>query len=186
LPSQLFLSLEGAAGWVLTVSNLFMLTGVLMFWFRDGVHGGAPRSRTHFILERSFIMAAVIVAAIGFILLEEIWQDTNGNVLGTIGATAYLFAGVLLVAGEALSLTHGYEKLLPIIIVYVILAFLAQAAIGGAILLSGMTAAWIGWATVVWNIGWLVALPLISPRDIYFPILHSVAPLVIGIAILAK
>jgi hypothetical protein len=33
---------------------------------------------------------------------------------------------------------------------------------------------------------WLVVLPVITPRDIYFPVLHHVMPLMIGIALLSK
>jgi hypothetical protein len=64
----------------------------------------------------------------------------------------------------------------PLIIVYVVVAFLAQAALGGALLQSGALATRIGWATILWNLAWLVALPIITPRDIYFPILHHAAP----------
>jgi hypothetical protein len=45
-------------------------------------------------------------------------------------------------------------------------------------------AAWIGWATIGWNLVWLLVLPLATPRDIYFPVLHHVMPLVMGIALL--
>jgi hypothetical protein len=31
---------------------------------------------------------------------------------------------------------------------------------------------------------WLVALPVFTPRDVYFPVLHHAAPLLIGIALL--
>ena len=87
---------------------------------------------------------------------------------------------------EALSLSQGYEKLYALIVIYVVLAFLAQAVLGGSLLQSGLLAAWIGWLAILWNIAWLVALPVTSPRDIYFPVLHHVMPLVIGIALLLK
>ena len=45
-------------------------------------------------------------------------------------------------------------------------------------------ATWIGWLTILWNIAWLIVLPLISRRDMYYPMLHYVMPLVIGIALL--
>lgn len=130
------------------------------------------------------ILAAVAITAIGFVLLAEALQNTDGRVLAIVGATAYLFGGVLLAAAEALQLTLGYDKLYGLIVIYVVMAFLAQAVVGGALLQSGLVAAWIGWATILWNIAWLVALPMLSPRDIYFPILHHVMPLVIGIALL--
>ena len=85
---------------------------------------------------------------------------------------------------EALALTLGFEKVIGLINIYVVMAFLAEAAIGGAVIQAGLLAAWIGWATILWNIAWLVALSLISRRDMYFPALHYLMPLVIGIALL--
>lgn len=157
-----------------------------MFWLRAGVTGGAPRSRAHFILERSFIMGSVVLASIGFFVLAAAVQNHAGFVLALTGAVGYLFGGVLIMAAEALSLTIDFEKMLPVVNVYVILAFLSQAVIGGALLLSGLTPAWIGWLCIGWNISWLVAIPLLSPRDIYYPILHSVMPLLIGIGLLIR
>jgi hypothetical protein len=130
-------------------------------------------------------MSGVILASTGFVLLTGAFQNTGG-VLAIIGTTAYLFGAVLLVTAEALSQTIGYEKLYPIVNIYVIMAFLAQSAIGGAVIQSGLLAAAIGWAMILWNIAWLIVLPLISRRDLYYPILHFVMPLVIGIALLLK
>ena len=181
-----FWSLERVAGFALVLANVAVLPGLLMFWFRGGERGGAPPSPAYFVWERSFILAAVVLTAIGFVLLEGHLQASAGHVLARIGATAYLFAGILVVAAESLNPSLGYDKLYRLIIIYVVVAFLAQAAIGGALLQSGVLAAWIGWATILWNLVWLVVLPVITPRDIYFPVLHHVMPLVIGIALLSK
>ncbi len=177
-------SIERAAGLILVLCSVASFPGFMMFWLRRGHRGGPPRSRAHFIWERSFIMSGAILAAIGFVLLEGAFQNTDGRVLANIGATAYLFGAVLLVAAEALSLTLGYEKVYGLIVIYVVMAFLAQAAIGGALIQSGLVAGWIGWITILWNIAWLIVLSLFSRRDMYFPVLHYFMPLVIGIALL--
>jgi hypothetical protein len=39
---------------------------------------------------------------------------------------------------------------------------------------------------VAWNLGWLVALPILSPGDLYFPVLHHPVPLLVGIALLRR
>ena len=39
----------------------------------------------------------------------------------------------------------------------------------------------VGWTMVVWNVGWLVLLPIVSPGDLYYPILHAIPLLLIGI-----
>jgi hypothetical protein len=179
-----FWSIERAAGFVLVLGNVAVLPGLMMFWIRGGHRGGAPPSPAYYVWERSLIMAAVVLTAIGFGLLEGQLQTTAGRVLARTGAIAYMFAGVLVVAAEALSLTLGYDKLYPLTVIYVVVAFLAQTALGGAVLESGMLAAWIGWASILWNLAWLVVLPVITPRDIYFPVLHHFTPLLIGGALL--
>ncbi len=175
--------MEHASGIFLVLVAVATLPGFMMFWLRRGHRGGPPRSHTHFIVERSSIMSGAILAAIGFVLLAGAFQNAGG-VLAISGATAYFFAGVLIVAAEALMLTLGYEKVIGLINIYVVMAFLAQAAIGGAVIQSGLLAASIGWATILWNIAWLIVLSLFSRRDMYYPILHYVMPLVIGIALL--
>jgi hypothetical protein len=68
----------------------------------------------------------------------------------------------------------------------VTLAFLAQAAFGVLLARTRFLPAWVGWAAVAWNLGWLVALPILSPGDVYFPVLHHPAPLLVGIALLRR
>jgi len=176
------MTIERTVGLILVLSAVVTFPGLMMFTFRRGYRGGAPHSRAHFIWERSFVMAGVILCAIGFVLLAAALQNTDGRVWGIIGATGFLIGGILLVTAEAMSLTFGYEKLYPLIVIYVVMAFMAQAVIGGAWLQGGL--AWIGWATIVWNLAWLIVLAIFSRRDIYFPVLHSVMPLVMGIALL--
>jgi hypothetical protein len=177
-------SIERAAGLFLVLTIVATGPGFAMFWLRRGHRGGPPHSRAHWVFERSSILSGVVLIAIGFMLLEGAFQNTGGRVLANIGATAYFFGGVLLVAAEALMLTLGYEKVQGLIVIYVVIAFLAQAAIGGAVIQSGLLAAWIGWATILWNIAWLIVLSIFSRRDMYFPVLHYFMPLVIGIALL--
>lgn len=40
-----------------------------------------------------------------------------------------------------------------LIVIYVVLAFLGQAAIGGALLQANLLPAWIGWLIIAWNLG---------------------------------
>ncbi len=181
-------SIERAAGLFLVLGFVANLAGVLMFTIRGGPGGGTPPSHTFFVWERSFIMAAVVLTAIGFVLLEGSLHNTDGRVLALTGVTAYLFAGIVLVTAESLILSMGLDetRVFTLIVNYVILAFLAQAAIGGALLQSGLLATWIGWVTIFWNLAWLVVLPVITPADIYFPVLHHLMPLLIGGALLWK
>ena len=178
--------MERTARIFLVLVAVATLPGFMLFWLRRGHKGGPPRSHTHWVVERSSILSGVILIAIGFMLLQSTFQHTDGEVLANIGTTALFFGGILVVAAEALMLTLGYEKVYGLIVIYVVMAFLAEAAIGGAVVQSGLLAAPIGWVTVLWNIAWLIVLPIISRREMYYAILHYVMPLVIGIALLLK
>ncbi len=184
MPDFQYRTIERAAGLVLVLGNAALFPGLMMFWIRGGHRGGAPPSSAYFVWERGFIIAAVVVTVIGFILLDGRLESTDARVLARMGTAAYLVAGILAVAAEALGLSLKDQSVYPLIVVYVAVAFLGQAVIGSSMLQAGVLAPWVGWAAVLWNIGWLVVLPLATPRDIYFPVLHHVAPLVIGIALL--
>jgi hypothetical protein len=185
-----FWSIEFSAGTVLILSFAGLFFGALMYWIRGGIRGGAPPTRAYLVWERSFIMAAVVLTAIGLALLDGVLQDSAGRVLARAGATAYLFGGVMVVAAEASGLKQGphndgSEQIWAPVVVYVVLALLAQAAIGGSLLQAGLLPSWIGWATVAWNLAWLLGY-LIKRGDIYIPFVHHVMPLVIGIALVAQ
>ena len=127
-------SIERSAGFFLVLGFVASLAGVVMFMIRGGPSGGTPPSHTFFVFERSFFMAAVILTAIGFVLLEGRLQNADGRALARTGATTYLIAASLLVTAEAfrMSVGDGFEKrAYALFVIYVVLAFLAQAAIGG-------------------------------------------------------
>ena len=112
--------LDWTAGLILAVSFFILLPGVLMFWFRDGVHGGPPRSPAHYTLERSLVAAWVILTAIGFVLLQGAFQSGLGQTLAIIGGTAYVLASILLAASELLNPTLGYGKVYRLAAGYVV------------------------------------------------------------------
>jgi hypothetical protein len=180
-------SVERGAGSFLLLSVVAVVVGSVMFFLRGGMTTDIPTTPSpNYTWERGFILAAAVLAAIGFMLLEMRLQDSGGRVLARTGAVAYLFGGILVAVAEALDVSQGHTLTHMLIAVYVILALLAQAAIGGALVQSRLLPAWIGWAAIGWNVLWLVVLPLTSAGDMYYPILHHVAPLVIGIASLRK
>jgi hypothetical protein len=177
---------ERTAGVLMILAVALFLPGGLMFWFRDGPQGAAPPSQLYYAIERGFIAAAVAASALGFVLLAGPFDATASRLLARAAIAVYAGAGILLVAAEALGLSLGHDKVGALIITSVVLAFLSQAALGYAGLQSGLMESWIGWATIGWNLVWLVVLPLVTPRDIYFPVLHHVMPFVIGLALVLR
>lgn len=177
---------QRTAGALLVAAILPLALGVFLFFKRNGLQGGLPLRPGLLVWERGAILAAVVLTALGFMLLELAFHGSRGNGLGRLGASAFFFAAVLLVVAEGLGLSGSGGQPYPLIVAYVVLALLGQAALGGAILLSGLLPAWIGWAAIAWNLGWLVVLPLATRHDMYFPVLHHVTPLLIAVGLLGK
>lgn len=183
-------SVETFAGSTLVLGFVAFAVGAALFWIRGGIRGGAPPTHAYFVWERGLIMAGVVLTAVGFALLDGILQDTEGRSLTRAGASAYFFGAVLVVAAEASGLAQTFEKdwfgrNYPLVVTYVVLAFLSQAAIGGSLLQSRLLAPWIGWVAIVWNMGWLV-VSLLVRSAIYIPFFHHLIPLLIGLALLAR
>jgi hypothetical protein len=141
--------------------------------------------KSFLVWERSFIIAAVLATVLGLALLEDMLHTAGDSVLARIGMITYLFGAVIVVVAETTTLS-GRSAVDSQIVLYVLLAFLAQAAFGVALLRTGLVAGWAGWATLIWNLGWLLVMVLVRPDDIYYPVLHHVAPLLIGIALLTQ
>ena len=168
------------AGVLLLVAAAADVAAVVLFMLRDGVAGGPPPSQVYLIAERGLFMAGMLVSALGFCLLDV--DRHSGSALLRFGALGYLEAGIVGVVAETMDLAD--RGAYPTTVAYVVMAFLSQALIGLALARSGLVASWLGWLTVVWNLAWLVGLSFASPSDVYFPILHLVMPIPIGIALL--
>ncbi len=161
---------------------VFIFGGVL---FTGRAFWSWPIDNSHIIWERGFIIAAVLTTVLGLALLEDLLRTAGDSAFARLGLMAYLVGAVVVMVAETASL--GDRKFVHAqIVLYVLLAFLAQAAFGAALLQTGLVAGWVGWATVIWNLGWLLIMLLVRPSDIYYPVLHHVAPLVIGIALLTQ
>lgn len=149
----------------------------------------AGQTARYLLWERGFVIAAVLLNVLGLALLEDMLTRADGAALARLGLVAYELGAVIVVAAETAHLSTREGKrdwAYSQVVLYVVLAFLAQAAIGVALLQAELVAEWVGWVTIIWNLGWLLILPIFSPRDIYYPVLHHVAPLIIGIALLAQ
>ena len=133
--------------------------------------------------ERGLVMAAFLISMLGFVLLEDLLRNAGDVVFARLALALYLISAAVLIVAETTFL-HSRTFVYPQIVVQVVLAFLAQATFGLALLRTGLLPGWVGWATIIWNLGCLVVLPITHPDDIYFPWLHYVAPLIIGIALL--
>lgn len=169
---------------LLAMSFVVFTVGGVLFTGRAFLNWQIDEASAHLIWERGLVIAAVVATVLGLVLLEDMLRAAGEPILSRVGMVAYLLGAVVVVSAETAYLGKR-DWVYPQIVFYVVLGFLAQAAIGVSLLQTGLVASWAGWATILWNLGWLSVMLIVRPRDIYYPVLHHVAPLLIGIALLA-
>jgi hypothetical protein len=182
--AQQVLSERSMAGGLLILGSLFMVAGVLLWTGRNLWAWPAAEAANYLRWERGFIIAAIVGTLLGLVLLEGLLVAAGDSVWARLGLVTYLVGAVLGIAAEAYEIK--WASFYALIVVYVVLAFLGQAAFGASLLRTGLLPGWIGWATMVWNLAWPAVLLVTTPADIYYPILHHFMPLLIGIALLSK
>jgi len=179
------ISVQVLAGCLLILSSLIFLPGALLYASKAIWKWTTGKRPVYLYWERGLVIAAVVVVVLGWGLLERTLEAAGDTILAPLGLITLLISAVLVLVAETYNLSKQ-EWLYAPIVVSVVLAFLAQAVFGAALLQTGLLPGWVGWATIIWNLTWLVLLPIFRPRDIYYPWLHYVAPLLIGIALLLK
>lgn len=172
---------------LIACSLIFTVGGIL---FTGRVMWQWPTSATPGYLrwERGSVILAVLVTAFGLVLLEDLLQTAGPSIAGVVarlGMVAYLIGAVVIIVAET-SYLDNRQWVYSQTVLYVLLALLSQAAFGLSLLQTGLVPRWAGWATLIWNLFWLVVLPIVARHDMYYPALHHAAPLVIGIALLTS
>jgi hypothetical protein len=169
---------------LLVLSFVAFTVGGILYTGRAIWKWPVGQTSRYLLWERGFVIAAVLATVLGLVLLEDMLNSAGDSGAARLGMVTYLFGAVVVVVAETAYL-GSHEWVYPSIVLYVVLAFLAQAAFGVALLQTDFAAGWVGWTTILWNLAWLIILPIFSPRDVYYPVLHHAAPLIIGIALLA-
>ena len=176
------LSERTTAASLLVLSFMVFAIGGVLFTGRAFLNWQINNMTTHLIWERGFVIAAVLATVLGLVLLEDMLHSAGDTFLARLGLVTYFCGAVVVVVSETASV-NKQEWNYAQIVFYVVLAFLAQAAFGEALLTTGLVATWVAWATIIWNLGCLLIMLIFSRRNIYYPALHHVAPLLIGIAL---
>ncbi|HEX6945927.1 MAG TPA: hypothetical protein VF246_01040 [Acidimicrobiia bacterium] len=174
----------GSAVVFLLVGVAVMAVALYLFGCRDPIGlrlGPCPEVASPSMLydiERSLFGASAIVTAIGLWMLSMV----SGEMTARVGALIFLVGAFLIFTVEAAS-AAGWRILQARSLTagYVILACLGQAGVGWG-LIRWMRA--VGWIVVVFNLGLLVGLLVLTPNDMYFPVAHVVMPAVIAVALL--
>jgi hypothetical protein len=184
MDGQNLLAERQITAFLLISCGLIFTVGGILFTGRTIWKWPAAQTPEFLRWERGFVITAVLVNVWGVVLLEGMLRTAGESIISRLALVTYLIASVVVMVAE-LAYLHNREWVYPQIVLYVVLAFLAQAAFGVALLRSGIVMPWVGWATIAWNLACLVILVIASPGNMYFPALHHVAPLIIGIALLS-
>lgn len=182
---QNFLSERQVAAILLISGGIIFAVGGILFTGRTIWKWPIGQTPEFLRWERGFVIAALLVNVLGLVLLENLLRAAGDSLIARLAMVTYLIGAMVIVVAETSYLSNR-EWVYSQIVLYVVLALLAQAAFGVALLQTGLVARWAGWATIIWNLVWLVVLPIATPRDMYYPALHHAAPLLIGIALLMK
>jgi hypothetical protein len=164
------------SGLLLFLAFVLNLGGVVMYSL------GIVEPSTYYAWERALFMSSYVAAALGTAVLEPALAEAGAAILGRLAAVTFPMATSVALVMEAVSIA-GAEPY-ALIVVAVLLLFGAEALLGAAVLASGVVPAWIGWTTVLWNVAWPAILPIVSPGDPYYPILHAIPLLMISIPLI--
>jgi len=183
--SRQFWTERRITGALLVLSVLVLIPGVALYISASNNprFGLAIGDRASFQLERYFVLTSVIVSTLGLVMLESVLREAGDRVFARLGMFGFMFGAVLVVVVEAL-LLDGQQIPYALGITYETLAFLSQVAYGASLLQTRLLPRWVGLASIVWNIGWLVVLTLVNYH--YIPLLHALMPLLIGILLLLR
>lgn len=160
---------------VLNLGGVVMyLTGTTLDW--------VPATPTSHAWERALFMASYVAAALGAAVLAPAVSKAGAAILARLAATTFPMAATVALVMEALTWDGPTAPVL--VVVTVLLLFGAGVLLGAALLASDLVPAWVGWTAVVWNVAWPVVLPIISPGDPYYPVLHAIPWLLAGVPLI--
>jgi hypothetical protein len=169
------------SGLLLLLAFVLNLGGVVMY-AAGTEYGLVVETPTYHAWERALLMSSYVAAALGAALLEPALAEAGAAILGRLTAIAFPMAATVALVMEAV--TINAPEPYALIVVAVLLLFGAEVLLGAAVLVSRLVPAWVGWAAVVWNLAWPVILPIVSPGDPYYPILHAIPLLMISIPLI--
>lgn len=182
--ARLGISARTAAAGLMVLSFMIFFVAGILFTGRALWKWEIKNLSTYMIWERSLVIVPTVMTSLGLVLLSDMLNASGYAFWARLGTTAYVFGAVLVVSAETAFISRNEWNSAQVTL-YIILALLGQAAIGAALLQTGFVAEWIGWLTVIWNVGFLSTFIILRPREVYYPVIHFFAPLVIGLGLVA-
>jgi len=183
MDAQDFISEQVVAGWLLILSALIFLPAGLLYTGRAIWQWPKAQNQGYLYWERGLVIAAILVATMGFLLLTQRLESAGDRIVAPLAMLLITVSTVLVITAETFSLNRQ-QWTSTAVTVFIFLSLLGQAAFGVSILRAALLPAWVGWVTMAWGLAWMVILPIARPQNMYYPWLHYVAPLLIGITLL--
>lgn len=182
-----WLTARALTGGLLLAGGAAVFAGILLYGFRVFLHAPFGARPGYYQWERWSIISGFITLALGLVALSGLLRSTGDPLFSDVGLTAFAIGVVVLAVAEVSWVTAaGLPDRLTgsLVRIFVVLSFVAQAAFGAALLKTGLLPGWLGWTTVIWNLGWLALM--LGARDPYYPFMHLQLPLLAGILLLAS
>ncbi len=170
------------AGVLFLLTFLLGLTGIILFIARENTGWfDAP-----FALQRWLILASWLVAAAGAVFLAGVRPRVQPSALLVMGVVLFALGGLIAAVAELSLLTRAFTVTSTWGVVFASSLFVGEALIGVGLLRSGPVPPWVARTVIGWNMLWLVTLLLISREDMYYPGLHYIPLLLIGIPLVRR
>jgi hypothetical protein len=169
------------SGLLLLIAFVLNLGGVVMY-AAGTEYRWVGETPTYHAWERALFISSYVAAALGTAVLEPAQAEAGAAILGRLAVIAFPMAASIALVMEAVTI-NGPEPY-ALIVVAVLLLFGAELLLSAAALASRLVPAWVGWAAIAWNVAWPAILPIVSPGDPYYPILHAIPLLMISIPLI--
>ena len=133
------------AGWLLVIGFVFLVLAAFLYGF-----GTYPWGETW---QHNVLAVGLVLTLFGLAAFQLILTDAGDRLLARLGTIAFLVGVVLWLVGEAIALDSGrfifeFER------DYVVLACVAIAMFGGAIVRTPVLPRWVGHTAMAWAVVW--------------------------------
>jgi hypothetical protein len=184
---QAWLTPSAMTGGLLMGGALLVFVGILMYTARVFLHAPVGARPGYYQWERGLLIGGFLVGVLGLGALSSVLRAAGDSLLAEAGLTGGVIGTVFLTVVEVAWVTSaGWPDRLTgtLLRLAVVLLFLSHILLGASLLQTGLLPGWAGWTTLIWNIGWLLAMA--RARDPYYPFMHLELPLLAGLGLLLQ
>ena len=136
------------------VAGSLLVTGFAILVVAAVLYGFGAYPAGH-VWQSNALTAGLVFTLLGLTAFQVVLTESGDRLLARLGAVAYLLGVALWIVDDALDLA-GAGFIFELERDYVLLACLAIASFGGAILTTRILPRWVGGLSVAWAVAWTV------------------------------